>query len=266
MQNTDFDLNMHTARLLMSEPFFAGISRRINKRASHGIPTAGVMVNKNTAQFEMLYNPDFFQGLTDPERCAVLMHEFYHIIFKHVTDRAPWITGSETSAKIWNIATDLAINSHINNLPKDALIPGKDHFVDLPPGQCAEWYVPRVEEILKNNAEDGTPTGDPSESSESSSGGGNFEPLDDHSGWGDCPKEVKDVANERLKDIVSNAASEAARSNSWGSVSQSIKKEIMESLKTKIDWRKVLRFFVKSSQRANKTSSIRRIPCSKLCS
>ncbi len=259
MQNNDFDLNMHTARLLMSEPFFAGISRRINKRASHGIPTAGVMVNKDTAQFEMLYNPEFFQGLTDEERRAVLMHEFYHIIFKHVTDRAPWTTGNETNAKIWNIATDLAINSHIKGLPKDALIPGRDHFVDLPPGECAEWYVPRVEEILKNKPEDGTPSGDPSDSSESSSGSGDLKPLDDHSGWGDCPKEVKDVANERLKDIVGNAASEAARSNSWGSVSHSVKKEIMESLKTKVDWRKVLRFFVKSSQRANKTSTIRRI-------
>ena len=64
-EENDFDLNMHTARLLMSEPFFAAISRRINKRASYGIPTAGVMVNKETAQFEMLYNPDFFASLTD---------------------------------------------------------------------------------------------------------------------------------------------------------------------------------------------------------
>ena len=29
-----FDLNMHAARLLMREPFFAAISRRVNKRAT----------------------------------------------------------------------------------------------------------------------------------------------------------------------------------------------------------------------------------------
>jgi len=29
-----FNLNMHTARLLMKEPFFAALSRRIDKTAS----------------------------------------------------------------------------------------------------------------------------------------------------------------------------------------------------------------------------------------
>ena len=42
----EFDLNMHAARLLMKEPFFAAISRRINKRADRGIPTAGVTVTE----------------------------------------------------------------------------------------------------------------------------------------------------------------------------------------------------------------------------
>ena len=76
MNFSDFDLNMHTARLLMDEPFFAAISRRIDKRASFAIPTAGVMVNPDTAQFEMLYNPKFFASLTDNERRDVLKHEF----------------------------------------------------------------------------------------------------------------------------------------------------------------------------------------------
>ena len=39
-----FDLNIHTHRLLSDEPFFAALSRRIDKRASTSIPTAGVMV------------------------------------------------------------------------------------------------------------------------------------------------------------------------------------------------------------------------------
>ena len=80
----EFDLNIHTARLLMEEPFFAAVSRRIDKRASYAIPTAGVMVNPDSAQFEMLYNPDFFSNLNDAERRDVLKHEFYHITFLHV--------------------------------------------------------------------------------------------------------------------------------------------------------------------------------------
>ncbi len=84
-----FDLNKHTFRLLQSEPFFASLSRRIHKAPSKHIPTAGVRINPNTAQFEMLYNPDFMNGLTDKEKLGVLMHEYYHIIFEHVTSRLP---------------------------------------------------------------------------------------------------------------------------------------------------------------------------------
>ena len=71
-----FDLNMHVTRLLRDEPFFAELSRKMDKRSSKAIPTAGVRVNPETAQFEMLYNPEFFQGLTDAQRKGVLIHEF----------------------------------------------------------------------------------------------------------------------------------------------------------------------------------------------
>lgn len=261
-QTNNFDLNMHTARLLMSEPFFAAISRRINKRASFGIPTAGVVVNHETAQFEMLYNPDFMNRMTDTERRAILIHEFYHIIFKHVTDRMP--EGGMTKA--WNIAADLAINSHIQGLPKGGCVPGEGQFEDLPKFMTAEWYLPKVEKMMKDseNSSQSAASGNQEQgqgqgSENSTQGDSGMSTLDDHSGWGNTSQETKDIANERLKDIVKQASDEASRANSWGSVSSDVRKEIIESLKTKVDWRKVLRFFVKASQRANKSSTIRRI-------
>ena len=112
-----FNLNMHTARLLMREPFFAALSRRIDKIASTAIPTAGVRVNPDSAQFEMLYNPEFFAQLDDTHKLGVLKHEFYHLIFEHVTNRKP----ADGLKRIDNIAMDLAINCHIaNELPSDA--------------------------------------------------------------------------------------------------------------------------------------------------
>ena len=62
-----FDLNKHTFKLLQSEPFFAGLSRRIHKKETYSIPTAGVMIDKDTAQFVMLYNPDFFANLPEEQ-------------------------------------------------------------------------------------------------------------------------------------------------------------------------------------------------------
>ena len=80
-----FNLNMHAARLLLKEPFFASISRRIDKTPTNAIPTAGVRMNPDTAQFELLYNPEFMGALSDEHKLGVLMHEFYHLIFEHVT-------------------------------------------------------------------------------------------------------------------------------------------------------------------------------------
>tara|TARA_Y100000310_G_scaffold41755_2_gene39053 strand:+ start:3866 stop:5125 length:1260 start_codon:yes stop_codon:yes gene_type:complete len=276
--STEFDLNMHTARLLMDEPFFAAISRRIDKRASFALPTAGIMVNQDTAQFEMLYNPDFFDKLTDAERQDVLKHEFYHVIFLHVTGRLP----AEVDMRLWNVATDLAINSHLHNLPKGGLIPGEPDtpFADLPRGQSAEWYLANMPDFGKDEKGEGmSGKGDPSEQQcqggsgqgnksdkdnqdedqDGSGNGGIPDSLDDHSGWGECSQEIKDMASERLKETVRKATEESSRSNSWGSVSSSVRQDIMKMFETKIDWKKLLRYFVKTSQRSNKASSIKRI-------
>ena len=68
------------------------------------------------------------------------------------------------------------------------------------------------------------------------------------------------MAKERLKQNMKQAAQEASQSpNGWGSVSGDVKKEIIKRIETKVDWRKVLRYFIKTSQRANKSSTIKRI-------
>jgi predicted metal-dependent peptidase len=270
---SNFDLNIHTARLLMDEPFFAAISRRIDKRATYAIPTAGVMVNPDSGQFEMLYNPEFFEKLTDDERRDVLKHEFYHIVFLHVTDRMP----ENTNIKRWNIATDLSINSHLQHLPEGGLIPGEGIFKGIPKGMSAEWYLANLPKKKTSKKEGQSEDG---EGSPGSSGGGSgpesqgadgtepqsledwldeLDSLDDHSGWGNCSQEVKDMAKERLKEIVKKAGEDCAKTNSWGSVSADVRKKVMKILETKVDWKKVLRFFVKASQKANRSSSIKRI-------
>ena len=138
---TPFDLNMHVARLLMNEPFFAALSRRIDKSENRGIPTAAVFVDPKSAQFHMWYNPEFFARLTDVERAGVLKHEFYHLIFEHVTGRRP----DGENMMMWNYATDLAINSHLQNeLPEGCLMPGKDMFAEYAPFLSAEQYLKQL--------------------------------------------------------------------------------------------------------------------------
>jgi len=255
-----FDLKLHAYRLLMDEPFFAALSRKIEKRADTGIPTAGVRVDPETAQFEMIYNPDFFASLPEEHVRGVLKHEFYHLIFDHVTSRKP----EGVPHKAWNIAADLAINSHLQGeLPEMACMPGVGPFADLPLHQTAEWYLANMPQSDESEGGgEGSGDGGEGEGEPSADSPGSF---DDHSGWsesGDSPAQeaANQMAKERLKQAMKEAANEASQSSKgWGSMSAGVKEEILKRLETKVDWKKVLRYFIKTSQRAARRSSVKRI-------
>ena len=258
-----FDLKLHAYRLLMDEPFFAALSRKIEKRASNAIPTAGVRVCPDTAQFEMIYNPEFFESLSEEHVRGVLKHEFYHLIFEHVTSRKP----EGVPHKLWNICADLAINSHlVGELPEMACMPGGPNFEELPLGKSAEWYLanfPEREEGEDSQEGDGEAgEGEPGEGGEPGQGqGGEPGSFDDHSGWDDASQSpeqqaANQMAKERLKQAMKDAAQEASQSaKGWGSMSGEVKKDILKRLESKVDWRKVLRY----SQRASRRSSVKRI-------
>lgn len=251
-ETEQFDLDRYIYNLLQNEPFFAEISRHVEKRASKNIPTAGVRITQH-GQFEMMYNPDFFDKLTREQRAGVIKHEFYHLVFGHVTDRLP----DGKMSKKWNIATDLAINSHIKDeLPSIACIPGQGPFKDLPLYESSEWYynnLPKQDEKNGQGGEGGDGTGE-----------GQGDSFDDHSQWGenadDLDPALRELAKERLREMMRDAAEEANKSsNGWGSVTHNIRKDIMDRINGKIDWRSVLRYFIKTSQRSAKTSTVKRI-------
>ncbi len=243
-----FDLNKHAAKLLFSEPFFASISRRIDKKASKEIPTAGVRVNEQHGRYELIYNPEFFEELTEVQRLGVLKHEFYHLIFEHVGGRLP----EGGMSKLWNVATDLAINSYIaTELPDVALVPGKGKFQDLPTHQSAEWYYEALKD-MDDEDENGDGEG-------GGAGEGGDDSFDDHSGWQEASQQAKEMAKQRMAETIKEAAEEAAKNRSWGSVGHGTQKDILSRVNKVVDWKKVLRYFVKASQKANKSSSIKRI-------
>lgn len=263
-----FDLNMNVTRLLKDEPFFAELSRKMDKRASKALPTAGVRVNPNTGYFELIYNQEFFDKLNDAQRKGVLIHEFYHCVFQHVTHRKP----EDVDPKEWNICADLAINDIIgfHNLPEGCCIPGHGPFIEYPRGKTAEWYVEfrkKAREENEGQGEDGEGEGD-----ESGQGGGSGKPtgnegtgsgeaqFDSHDEWGGegLDPATQEIAKKRMEEHLKDAAKEGTQKG-WGSVSSEVKKDIIERITPKIDWKKVLRYFIKTSTRANKSSTVKRI-------
>jgi predicted metal-dependent peptidase len=212
-----------------------------------------------TGGFEMMYNPEFFASLrSDKQRAAVIKHEYYHLIFEHVTGRLP----KEGMSKLWNIATDLAINSHlIDELPKKIKIPGSKEKVPLcipggegfeifPPNQSSEFYYNALKEKSKDNPEFKKAM----EESDS---------FDEHEGWGNTgnvSNTAEEIAKEKAKKILKESMEECdQKAEGYGTVSRSIMKEIKERVAPKLDWRAVLKFFVNTSQKANKSSSIKKV-------
>ena len=306
MTQPAFDLNQHTARLLLDEPFFAALSRRMDKRVMNNIATAGVRLNPDTARYELVYNPKWFtdciarreeMGITGASRYdwvkGTLVHEFMHIVLGHVSGRLP----ESGLSRQWNVAGDLAINSDLmresgdHMLPPECCFPGEGPFAEFPKGLSAEAYYKLLEdqqdedENDENQEEQGEGEGDSSEGEGSDSGDdqsdgegqgsgegegdsegqgqgqGAGEPHGDHSGWGNGGdnQQAQDIADERLREDIRKAAEEADKTGNWGSVSASCRKDIKEMLRTTVDWRAVLRYFVRTTVKANKRNTVRRL-------
>ena len=82
----------------------------------------------------------------------------------------------------------------------------------------------------------------------------------DHSDWGDSDgtDETRKIAEERLKESIKEAFVDA-QSKGFGSVSSGMRRQIREVITPKVNWRSILRSFVKASQRSDKTSTIKRL-------
>ena len=258
-------------KFLLDEPFFSSIIARVRKIRTLSIPTAGVSVHDNS--ITLYWNPNFIAKLTKRKFFGLMKHECYHLIFKHVTSR------KQDPHILWNIATDLAINSiiDIDDLPDGGLYPGKpldfnrgekedntpldakmkesakklsDAIASFPPGKASEWYMEKLlsDEELSQAAQDCF--GDGSE------GAGFDVHIDPDSEMSESDKQL---VEGKVKEIIRKSAERAQRNNSWGSCSGSVRQQIVASMSDGVDWKKTLKYFCGTKQKANRSRTFRRI-------
>lgn len=272
---TDFNLDRHLVSFLQDAPFFAELSRHITKIPTEDMPTAAVSFDEKNDDIVLYWNPTFFASLTPREVRGVLIHEYYHLVFGHLYSR------KRNPPAIWNIATDLAINSiildpnrdnsHLKGdkiLPDFALVPGRfpkhpdgrewnetekaslklsQIISELPTMQASEWYFEKIYEKTKN---------DPELAASMSS----LNSLDDHSGWDQLPEELKEYVEGKIKSIVEKGVKVAdAQANGWGNIPLTVADAIRKSVTNIINWRRVLRQFVGQLIRGGRTNTMKRI-------
>lgn len=301
----DYNLSRHLIPFMQECPFYAEISRHVQKRMTLDMPTAAVSFDPREDELVLWTNPCFMgggtykdrkgnevveEGLTNSETQGVLTHEFDHLVYGHLAARR------RDPADTDNVAKDLAINSLITQrfktprdlmpgqtaraLPRIALIPGHrpwvdpkhlatmtpehkkalEHFSDLiekfPAGKSSDWYFNRLIEDQKKNP-------DKWPKNEKGDVVVVLGPMDDHNRWDDeseiSPEELEYVEG-RIKAVIEKAVRHAdSHADGWGNIPAELREEIRRSVSTIINWRAVLRQFIGSIVRGNRTTSIKRI-------
>ncbi len=266
-KTTQKELDAHIVRLMLEEPFYAGVLRGVNYIRSNSIPTAGVMTKD--LDITMFWNPAFIDSLTRDQIKGLLKHESMHLALEHTTSRRmdPHL--------VHNYATDLAINSDIPEveLPDGGLIPGKafkeltdeqisrmgPEAVDrynrisakiesFPKHESSEWYFARILED-QELADDIQQQGE-----------GEGSPMDCHEGWGEnMTDEEKELVKAKIKQAVSDAIKDCDATGRWGSVGSATRDELRRLVSNEVNWRAVLKKFCGMSRRGTRSTSWTRI-------
>ena len=168
-----YSLQPHLVGMMLEEPYYAKMLRILTKTKTRQIPTAGVICKDG--DLHMYWNDRFMAALGGKHTRGVLKHEMLHLIFEHTTTR------KYEPHKIWNYATDLAINSWLmDELPSFGLFPSRASrplteeqkekmgaaavkqyeaisakLESFPVGKSAEWYFSQLmaDEEVKNAIE-----------------------------------------------------------------------------------------------------------------
>jgi predicted metal-dependent peptidase len=96
--------------------FYGHILQGLNISMGLEVPTAGVYYDTKAKSFKMLINPYFFCPLNLEQRKGLLLHELFHITFRHV-----YFNDLNYDKRLLNVSMDMVINQYIKTLPDNAI-------------------------------------------------------------------------------------------------------------------------------------------------
>jgi len=194
------------------------------------------------------YGREFIKGLDDKELAFVVLHETLHKAYRHLFI---WKKLAEQDAELCNAACDYVINLQLVDMDKDQLVLAMPLHEGKAVGLVDERFrgmnTKQVYDILKEE--------EPPEGYEWRSGSG----FDIHDWEG--AKELSDEQKKALEKDIDQAIRQGAIAHAKvaGKGRGGLGRELEELLEPKIDWREVLREFVKSTCSAKDASSWRRV-------
>ena len=239
---------------IMASPKYvalAGVLMVGNRVVDENVPTAC------TNGRDEAYGRAFVDGLSDAELRFLVLHECYHKLYKHLTT---WRHLYDECAPLANLACDFVINIKISD-------DNKDGFAQMPKDKTSGKAIGAIDERFRGMdsaqvykiLKDENPPQDGGGGSGSGGGtgtgiGGSGGGLDSHDWEG-----AKEMTPEQ-KQALARDIDEAIRQGALiaGKVGSGGDRSLDELLKTKVDWREVLREFISTTCAGNDYSTWRR--------
>ena len=204
-----------------------------------------------------IYGRAFVKKLSDKELAFVIAHEAGHKMYRHLTT---WRKLHVENAQLANQAMDYVINLMLKDLdPNESVIAmpryaeaigkaKKGDFMGLIDERFRGMNTKQVYDILKEEQKNGGGSGD-----------GDGEGFDDHDWEG--AEGLTDEEKKELEREIDQAIRQGmiAHQKNAGKGGGNIDRELEDLLAPKINWREVLRDFVKATCSAKDTSSWRRV-------
>ena len=208
---------------------------------------------------DALYGRAFVDSLTDKELAFLVMHENMHKCYRHLTT---WRALYELDKRCANYACDYVINIQLRDMDPHGkyIVMPTDKDTGKPIGLIDEKYrgmdTKQVFDILRKEKEErGKCGGEQPDTESDSSGEGSGIGLDSHDWEGAQDGMTKEEQEQLGRDI-----DQALRQGGIyaGKVGGNMPREIGELLKPKVNWREVLRRFVRTSLKDRDSVSWRR--------
>ena len=220
----------------------SGIMMVGRTRVDDNIPTAC------TNGRDERYGREFVKKLRDPELAFVVAHENAHKMYRHLTT---WRKLHDENHRLANSACDYVINLMLKDLdPSETVIamprytdgPLKGRVMGLVDERFRGMNAKQVFDILKEE-DDGEGEGD------------GFD-IHDWDGAKDMTEEEKKVLAREIDQAIRQGLISAKKA---GTGTGGMDRELEGLMEPKVDWREVLREFVKSTCSAKDKSSWRRV-------
>ena len=255
VQKAKISLMRNTKFALLSGVLMVGTTR-----VDETTPTA------KTNGRDEVYGRGFVAKLRDAELAFLIAHEASHKMYRHLTT---WKKLHDENHKLANQACDYVINLMLKDLDPNGSIIAMPMYRDgpnigKPMGLVDEKYrgmnTKQVFDLLKQEQKDKGEGGEPGDE-----GGEGGEPCDgngdgglDEHDWGGA-KDMSDTEKADLERDIDQAIRQGLMAQKRaGGGTGGVNRELAELMEPKVNWREVLREFVKATCRAKDSSSWRR--------